>query len=364
MSIWTNWDPLEEVIVGDCYNPGDFDWAIDNNIKESFNLILKETKEDLNNLAKLLESLGVKVYRPSINVFSGPIDLCGMTVQNPVAPLVPRDQFLVYGDTIFQSYTSFPDRYFESLSYYEIFKKLFDEGHNWISMPPPNGLVMKPHQYYTYITQGEEIYKKLSSKLLWHTATMFKCGDALIYNNRGPGTEIGLEWFKRNASNVKFIPNENTYMNGWGHIDHGFFMTDDDTVFCKEIDYVPVCLRNKKIFEVGPVKEDNIYSVLAVKWREHYKNFEKISMDGINKWLNQWKGFHQHVHFDTNVLVVDSKNVIFASDVPKKLFELLDKQGIKAHVCQQRHYFFWDGGIHCFTLDVKRKGECRSVVQN
>jgi hypothetical protein len=25
-------------------------------------------------------------------------------------------------------------------------------------------------------------------------------------------------------------------------------------------------------------------------------------------------------------------------------------------VCPLRHRFFWDGGWHCLTLDVKRKG--------
>ena len=362
MSIWTNWDPLEEVIVGDCYSPGEFDWAVDNEITESFNLILKETKEDLDNLARLLQSFGVIVHRPSVKKFNHTIDLCGMQVKNPVSPMVPRDQFLVYGNTIYQSYTSFPDRYFESLSYYEIFKSLFDQGHNWISMPPPNGLTMETTQQYNYIERGQELYQELKNQLLWHTATLFKCGDAVIYNHRGPGTATGLAWFEKNTPDTRFIKNENTYQAGWGHIDHGFFMTDDETVFCKDMRYVPECLRNKRIFEVGPVKEDQVFAMLENKWQEYNKNFGKFSMAGIERWLNQWKGYSQQVHFDTNVLVIDSRNVVFASDVPKKLFELLDQQGITAHVCKQRHYFFWDGGIHCFTLDVKRKGSRRRIV--
>ena len=74
MSIWTNWDPLEEVIVGDCYSPGEFDWAVDSEITESFNQILQETKEDLDNLARLLESFGVVVHRPQVKNFNHPIE--------------------------------------------------------------------------------------------------------------------------------------------------------------------------------------------------------------------------------------------------------------------------------------------------
>jgi len=47
VSVWTNWDPLEEVIVGDCYAPGDLDWCIPREHLEAFNRILKETREDL-----------------------------------------------------------------------------------------------------------------------------------------------------------------------------------------------------------------------------------------------------------------------------------------------------------------------------
>ena len=57
MSVWTNWDPLEEVIVGDCYAPGDLDWFVETELQESFNTILVETKKDLDNLAQLLQTL-------------------------------------------------------------------------------------------------------------------------------------------------------------------------------------------------------------------------------------------------------------------------------------------------------------------
>jgi hypothetical protein len=31
-------------------------------------------------------------------------------------------------------------------------------------------------------------------------------------------------------------------------------------------------------------------------------------------------------------------------------------------VVNQRHQVYWEGGIHCFTLDTKRKGTKRQIV--
>jgi len=41
---------------------------------------------------------------------------------------------------------------------------------------------------------------------------------------------------------------------------------------------------------------------------------------------------------------------------------MLDKRGITCHIAPIRHNHFWDGGIHCLTLDVKRNGNRRKVV--
>ena len=40
----------------------------------------------------------------------------------------------------------------------------------------------------------------------------------------------------------------------------------------------------------------------------------------------------------------------------------LKQKGITCHVVNMRHSMFWEGGIHCLTLDVSRRGEKRQVV--
>lgn len=54
------------------------------------------------------------------------------------------------------------------------------------------------------------------------------------------------------------------------------------------------------------------------------------------------------------MLVLDEKNVVAMKDYPP-LTEWLAKQGITVHLFDLRTRSFWDGGWHCFTLDISRE---------
>lgn len=358
MSVWTNWDPLEEVIVGNCPSRCSSKWNLEPRARELFNEILFETKEDLDNLANKLTSLGVKVFRPTTTNFDQVINQGDLIIRNPTFPIVPRDQYLVYGNTVYQTYTSMPDRYLDSVNYYNIFLHLFKEGHNWISQPPP--VLQNFNDNKKWFIEGQQIYHELyKNSVLWHTATMLKCGDALITNNLGPGSELGLEWMRRNT-NATIINNDNTIVDNWGHIDHGFYMSDDNTVFCLNKRWVPELLRNKNVIELDSLtpKPAFDYQLFMEEWKT---SKGKLTVEWLEGWISEWKGYSQEIAFESNNLVVDSKNIIFSIDQPK-VFDLMSSMGIITHVCKMRHGLFWEAGIHCLTLDIKRKGLNRKVV--
>jgi hypothetical protein len=350
MSVYTEWDLLEEVIVGDCYSPGDLDWCIPPDHVDEFNNILTETKSDLDAMAALLTGLGVKVHRPTVHRYSNSITLGKFVIPTPISPMVPRDQYLVYGDTIYQTYTSMPDRYFDSLSYYDIFKHMFAQGHNWISQPPP--MLYDLHKNYAWVSldpevnKGHLVYEKLyKEKLLWHTATMFKCGDRLITNTRGPGSQLGLQWMQRNLPE-NIIVHSNNILENWGHVDHGFFMTDDDTVFCVGNKFVPECLSNKTVYDITPYINSS-----KLKVNEHM----------LSALLEDSKGYDQIVAFYGNVLVIDSHNIVMNEANPE-LIEFFATKQITCHISPFRHTGFWFGNIHCLTLDIKRRGNKRKII--
>jgi len=347
MSIYTNWDPLKEVIVGDCSTS-----SVNNKLAG----ILHETKEDLDSLSDYLTKLGVRVHRPAVTKFPDNIDLGYFKIDHPTAPIVPRDQYLVYGETIYQTYTSMPDRYLDSQNYNHIFKDLFERGHNWISMPPPklDTLVDK------WWDNGHEVYhQQLRNQVLWHTATMMKCGDKLITNTQGPGNNLGLTWMMRNLPANTIIDVGNTHQQGFGHIDHGWFMVSDELIFCVNKDWVPEPLQNKEIIEL----ENHFEQFDDQKFISDFSSTNgKYSDAWLDKWLTQWKGYAQEVFFDSNVLVVDSNNIIFSNHQPR-IFKVMEQHGINCHVVPQRHGLFWEAGIHCLTLDLVRDGVQRSVIK-
>jgi len=354
--VYTEYDPLEEVIVADSYLPGDLDHLFPNHSLISFNRILEETKEDFDRLSDFLIQGGIKVTRPQVMKYPDHIAMSGFNVRFPMGPTVPRDQYKVQGKTILQTYTSLTDRYFDSLSYYKIFSDLFDQGYNWISQPSPPLVNVRPEDIW-YVS-GEIYRTRLQDRILFHTATMFPVGDKIIINSKGPGNALGFEWLKRNLPEYKFVENHGTRAENYGHIDHGFIMIDDETVIHAGIDWVPLSLQHLKLIDVKEfVPQPN-----TAQYKQDYISAGgRYELAWVEQYLDNWRGYNQDVCFDLNVLIVDRNNIIFGRELPE-LFRYLKTFGIDCHVCAQRHMLYWEGGIHCSTLDIKRRGNLRSII--
>jgi N-dimethylarginine dimethylaminohydrolase len=78
-------------------------------------------------------------------------------------------------------------------------------------------------------------------------------------------------------------------------------------------------------------------------------------IDYVETWFKDWVGYSEESVFDVNVLNIDEKNVI-VNGYNKTVFDTFERYGITAHICPIRHRYFWDGGIHCVTLDLDRLG--------
>ena len=357
--VYTEYDPLEEVIVADSYLPGDLDHLFPDNSLSSFNRILEETKQDFDQLSDFLTKGGIKVCRPEVKKYPDHISMSGFDVKFPMGPTVPRDQYKVQGKTILQTYTSLTDRYFDGLSYYKIFSDMFNQGYNWISQPAPNLVPVTPSDlWYVWNEDGSIYDTKLKDRLLFHTATMFSAGDKIIINAKGPGNALGYEWLKRNLPDFEFIENTNSHADNYGHIDHGFIMIDDETVIHAGIEWVPQALRHLKLIDV----EQYVPKPSTAQYKQDYiSEGGRYNLSWIERYLDNWRGYNQDVCFDLNVLIIDRHNIIFGRALPE-LFQYLKTFGIECHVCEQRHMLYWEGGIHCSTLDTKRRGNRRSII--
>ena len=68
-----------------------------------------------------------------------------------------------------------------------------------------------------------------------------------------------------------------------------------------------------------------------------------------------WIGDSSETVFEVNMLVIDEQNVICINE-NDKVFKQLEANGITPHVVNFPTRHFWDGGWHCNTLDIRRKG--------
>jgi N-dimethylarginine dimethylaminohydrolase len=83
----------------------------------------------------------------------------------------------------------------------------------------------------------------------------------------------------------------------------------------------------------------------------------------IQKHAKSWVGNFKETVFEVNMLVLDEKNVVAMKDYPP-LTEWLSKQGISVHLFDLRARSFWDGGWHCFTLDISREDVKEDLFPN
>ena len=75
--------------------------------------------------------------------------------------------------------------------------------------------------------------------------------------------------------------------------------------------------------------------------------------DHVIKHALDWVGNYTETYFELNCLVVDTKNVVMLSEnLP--LAEELSKRGITVHWVPFRARRFWDGAMHCVTVDIRR----------
>lgn len=74
----------------------------------------------------------------------------------------------------------------------------------------------------------------------------------------------------------------------------------------------------------------------------------------VDDYLKNWIGYCEETIFDLNISVIDSKNVISISQ-NSLIYDRLESLGVKVHKVPFRHRFFWDGGLHCITNDLVRE---------
>ena len=339
--VWScnEWDPLEEVIVG---NPlrARFPTADRSTQLAEFpgrpledipqgpfpERIIEETEEDLNTFAAVLEKLGITVRRPE----TWPHEAKFSTIHwesEGYYNYCPRDIILVIGDQIIETPNVIRSRALESFSYRSMMVDYLRSGAKWFSAPKP---MLLDSLFEVDLNKPTP----RNDEPAFDAANILRLGQDLLYLVSGTGNELGGQWLQTilgDAFRVHFF--KDVYYGS--HIDSTFAALRPGLVLCNP----------------GRINDETLPEIFR-QWEVIYsppmENTDRYDADYLAKSIgSNW--------IDMNVLSINP-NLVVVDEDQTALIKLLEKHGLDVIRLKLRHSKMLGGGFHCVTVDIRRNG--------
>jgi N-dimethylarginine dimethylaminohydrolase len=342
ISSHNHWDPLEEIVVGiadharvPTVDRSTMSMSYTNHPMELIKplegaypqWLIDEANEDMNELADMLKKLGVKVHRPkpvnhSVEFSTPEWKTTGWYTW------CPRDLLLPLDNLIIETPSACRARYFETRAYRDIMMSAINDGTEWIAAPKP----ILPDESY----QFEDIDGKPSLTNLepvFDAPNCVRMGKDILFQISNTGNHWGLQWLKNvlEPRGYRIHPAEHIY--SYGHFDSTIIPLRAGLVLLNSSRVTPE--NCPKIFE---------------KW-------DKIWFDDCVVQGSKVPGGVAPCspYIGMNILSVNP-NTIVCDSTQEPLMRELNKHGIDSIPVRFRHAMTLSGGIHCATLDLRRKG--------
>lgn len=309
--------PLKEIWLGDCYPDSWYDHLPDE-IADPFRQITEWTKEDTLKLQQFLESRDIVVRRPKFDQIEDYLTDTDTLVKPPVTP---RDHYIVLDKTLYSLHNQMPH---------------------------------DPWQYWMdyYQQQGLDVQRPTNSAInCIHPPSVVRVGKDLYIDTDSHRNIWGFmcEWAIESSKDYRInLCSTDGHSDGVfcpiapGLIASTHYKTDYSQSFPGwEVFPIPPNLHNFHQGKNWAVLDANI-------------NENQTFAQHIQHVAKDWVGNFRETVFEVNMLVLDDKNVVAMKDYPP-LTEWLYKKGITVHCFDLRTRSFWDGGWHCFTLDIHRE---------
>jgi hypothetical phage protein (possible glycine amidinotransferase) len=290
--------------------------------------ILANRNEDLDSLAKLLESFEITVYRPEkcekIHQIKTPTFSSIVRSSSNV-----RDLTFVYGNNIIETAPSLKGRFFENFYLRKIFQKKFNDGFNWLSCPNNYLDFEIDPTYYKDFHISHQIDESQFT-ILGDAADAMRIDGEIIMNIGNANNLQFSKWLSR-VLNKKI---HNVFITD-NHIDGNIASIAPETILVND------CMLENPIEFYLPdfMKSYKIIKIPKNSKHEYNTNFTNIaSSEGMS----------------INVLSISPKDIIINKDDISTLGELLYKNDFNLIPIQLRYCRAFGGGIHCSTLDLNR----------
>jgi glycine amidinotransferase len=358
VNVYTEWGPLKEVLLGDClhasFNLADptFELVYYENLKSQKYRKTEEYRvdktryhqriEDLKNLHKLLEELGVKVRRPDPLQRAVPFKtpwfkgICQ-------APDNPRDTMFCIADMIIETPPTVRGRYFETHHWHKILNEYFRGGAKWITAPRPSltdeSIDYEGEKNWKETVDYNKIYEiEPRFEIAFDAANIIKFGKDILFNIGCKNHELGAFWLERILYDYGIRLHRIRACDS--HIDAVLAPIAPGAML-----YNPVGDKKKNILEQlpAPLKKWDVIPMQEedLSFCIHDNELILASQEGMF----------------INILSINEKQMVI-QDTATNNIKNLEKHGFEPIPITFNQGVIFSGGIHCCTVDIYRDEKC------
>ena len=216
---FTEWDPLEEVIVG-CVKgatvpelhsaskaviPKQHHQFFESNEGTTFpQKLIDDATSELNYFCDVLKGEGVIVKRPDPDITNhcDSYQTPDFSSKSGMYSAMPRDVLLVVGDEIIEAPMAWRSRYFEYRPYRKLIKNYFKRGARWTAAPKPQ---MSDHTYNNSDNKDQNSSTDFNSTIseyepCFDAAEFTRLGKDIFCQVSHVTNKFGIQWLQRHLS--------------------------------------------------------------------------------------------------------------------------------------------------------------------
>jgi len=353
-------------MVGNNYAPEFFD-GIPDKAGDPLKRICEETLEDLEGYKTILQDFGVEVIQPELDPNERFLD---NPSRYPRGPLQPRDYQLVLGNTCFSNGGDHP----------AIEKRLREYGE--VKKPKFTVPVINDKSFYEFVAGADwpsyEVFlenrenKDFFEDFVWEELLRFSahsCVSSACCFMIGTKLFVGADqstFAQPHLKNIDIIGFEKFdihLVDVDGHTDGNYHPIKPGAIlslhdvqnYAETFPGWDVCYLPdqswSKVDTFMELKKKN-----SGKWWLAGEEDNDEFTDFVETWLQDWVGYVEETVFDVNVLMLDEHHCCVSNPHNEQVNAFLKKHKVEPVYVPWRHRYFWDGGLHCITLDLYREG--------
>lgn len=311
-----SWSQLEEVWLGDIYPASWYD-HLTPEVRDVFYKLTEITQEDLAELQKTLEKFNIVVRRPHYESIENYL----VNDQLIKPQICPRDHNVVIGNTLYQV----------DIGAFNPWGKVLNE------------------------------YRRCPDSKIAHAPA--RCVNGANVVRAGRDIIIDQDWLKNYQYKNEFPEYRVRVVDNGGHLDSCFAVLKPGLILANHYydDYETtfpgwkvIMLDNPTYHAAPSTGYKQPYPIYNGKFYDTTVGTNRSFNDHIIQHALDWVGNYTETYFELNCLVVNESNVIMLAE-NHQLAEDLSQHGVNVHWVPFRARSFWDGGVHCLTLDIRRQ---------